>query len=174
MNLELTPEQIESRKSFSDFVDEYIAPVADQYDRNEETPIELIKRLGEQGFLGAFIPEEYGGRGMDMVTAGLLCEEIGSGSASLLSLLTVNGMVSQSILKWGTNAQKEHWLPKLATGEKVAAFGVTEPNIGSDAKSVETTAELSGNSYIINGRKKWISYGQVADLFLILTQCDGK
>ena len=174
MDLGLTPEQIKSRKRFSDFVDEYIAPVADQNDRDEETPIELIKELGEQGFLGAFIPEEYGGRGMDMVTAGLLCEEIGRGSASLLSLLTINGMVSQAILKWGTRAQKEHWLPGLATAEKVAAFGVTEPDIGSDAKSVETTAELSGNSYILNGRKKWISYGQVADLFLILAQCDGK
>ncbi|MBT4944573.1 MAG: acyl-CoA dehydrogenase family protein, partial [Candidatus Marinimicrobia bacterium] len=108
MDLGLTPEQIKSRKRFSDFVDEYIAPVADQNDRDEHTPVELIKRLGEQGFLGAFIPEEYGGKGMDMVTAGLLCEEIGRGSASLLSLLTINGMVSQAILKWGTRAQKEH------------------------------------------------------------------
>jgi alkylation response protein AidB-like acyl-CoA dehydrogenase len=137
-------------------------------------PNEVIKKLAEIGYLGAIVPKEQGGQGMDAITFGLLCEEVGRASASLLSLLTVHGMVCQAIMKWGSASQKTNWLPKLATGETIGAFGLTEPNVGSDAKSVETAAVLSNNSYVLNGEKKWISFGQVANLFLIFAQCDGK
>jgi alkylation response protein AidB-like acyl-CoA dehydrogenase len=174
MEIELTPQQVQKQEAFQAFVDKEIVPYADQYDKEESVPPEIIKKIAEIGYLGAIIPTEHGGKAMDAITFGLLCEEIGRGSASLLSLLTVHSMVCQAILKWGTASQKTAWLPKLATGETIGAFGLTEPNIGSDAKSVETTAVLSNNSYILNGEKKWISFGQVANLFLIFTQCDGK
>ncbi len=174
MNIELTPQQKESQASFKSFVDKEILPYADQYDREERTPPELIRKIAEQGYLGATIPKENSGSGMDMITYGLLCEEIGRGSASLLSLLTVQCMISQVILKWGSSAHKEYWLPKLAKGEIIGAFALTEPQIGSDAKSVKTIAVLSNDSYLLNGEKKWISFGQVAELFLIFAQCEGK
>jgi len=174
MKFELTGQQTERQAAFRAFSDKEITPHADRYDREERTPPEVIRKIAEQGYLGAIIPEDKGGKGWDMITFGLLCEEIGRGSTSLLSLFTVHGMVSQSLLKWGSAAQKECWLPKLASGEAVGAFALTEPGIGSDAKNVETTAVLSDHSYILNGHKKWISCGQIADVFMIIAQCEGK
>jgi alkylation response protein AidB-like acyl-CoA dehydrogenase len=174
MEIELTSQQVQEQALFRAFVSEEIAPYADQYDQAECMPNEVIKKLAEIGYLGAIVPKEQGGQGMDAITFGLLCEEVGRASASLLSLLTVHGMVCQAIMKWGSASQKTNWLPKLATGETIGAFGLTEPNVGSDAKSVETAAVLSNNSYVLNGEKKWISFGQVANLFLIFAQCDGK
>jgi hypothetical protein len=132
MEIELTSQQIQEQKSFKTFVSEEITPYAGQYDQDECTPNEVIKKLADKGYLGAIIPKEQGGQWMDAITFGLLYEEIGHGSASLLSLLTVHGMVCQAILKWGSASQKASWLPKLATGEAIGAFGLTEPNIGSD------------------------------------------
>lgn len=174
MEIELSPQQIQAQENFRSFVSQEIAPYADQNDQQESTPPEIIKKLASVGYLGAIIPKEQGGQGMDAITFGLLCEEIGRSSASLLSLLTVHGMVCQAILKWGSASQRANWLPKLATGETIGAFGLTEPHVGSDAKSVETTAVISNNSAILNGEKKWISFGQVANLFLIIAQCEGK
>lgn len=172
MRIELTAEQEENQAAFSAFVNREIVPYADIWDREERTPPEAITQLAHLGFLGALIPSENGGRGMDAITFGLLNGEVGRGCSSLRSLLTVHCMVSQTILKWGTRNQKDHWLPKLATGETIAAFGLTEPNAGSDARSLEATARRSGDSYILNGQKIWITYGQLANLFLIFAQCE--
>src|ERR1043165_4287613 len=174
MRIQLTPEQEENKAAFSAFANREIVPYADNWDREERTPPEVITRLARSGYLGPLIPIENGGLGMDTISYGLLNEEIGRGCSSLRNLLTVHCMVSQAILKWGTKSQKDHWLPKLAAGETIAAFGLTEPNVGSDAKSLEATAKLSGNSYILNGQKIWITYGQLANLFLIFTQCEGR
>jgi FkbH-like protein len=174
MNIALTPQQQSAQDRFRAFAAEEIVPYADQYDQQEYMPARIIQKLAEMGWLGAIVPKEYDGQGMDAVTFGLLCEEIGRASASLLSLLIVHGMVCQSILKWGTPEQQTTWLPKLATGERIGAFGLTEPEIGSDAKSVQTTAVAVDDAYLLNGEKKWISFGQVANLFLIIAQCDGK
>jgi alkylation response protein AidB-like acyl-CoA dehydrogenase len=130
--------------------------------------------MAEAGYLGALIPKQWHGGEMDMITFGLLNEELGRGCSSLRSLLTVHSMVAHAILRWGSPQQKEHWLPKLATGEVIGAFGLSEPNVGSDAKSVETTVEVRGDAYTLNGVKKWTTYGQIADLFLIFAQSDGK
>ena len=111
---------------------------------------------------------------MDMITFGILNEEVGRGCSSLRSLLTVHSMVTHALLKWGSKLQKEHWIPKLTSGEVIAAFGLSEPNVGSDAKKVETTATVAGDFYVLNGRKKWTTYGQIADIFLIFAQCEGK
>ena len=174
MKLELTPQQKKYQAEIRAFVDEEIFPNAGEWDLKEFTPPELIKKIAQRGFLGAVLPQEYGGKGMDMISYGILNEEIGRGCSSVRSLLTVHNMVSQAICKWGNKYQKDYWLPKLALGEIIGAFALSEPNVGSDAKSVETTAKFTGNAYILNGQKKWITYGQIADVFLVFAKCDGK
>lgn len=174
MKIELTAGQQEQQEEFRTFVDKEVMLYADQFDKDERLPGELIEKISENGFLAATIPEKDGGKGMDMVTHGLLCEEFGRGSASVLSLFTVHGMFAHALMQWGSAEQRTHWLPRLATGKSIGAFGLSEPKIGSDAKSVETTAKLTGTSYVLNGTKKWISCGQIADLFLIIAQCEDK
>ena len=174
MKIELTPEQKQAQAEFRAFVEEEIFPVADQYDREEYTPADLIEKIARQGFLGALIPRESCGSGMDMITFGLLNEEVGRGCSSIRSLLTVHSMVSHALLRWGNKQQKARWLPELASGRIIGAFGLSEPNVGSDAKSIQTTARPDGDYYLLNGLKKWTTYGQIADLFLIFAQCDGK
>src|SRR5690348_2710108 len=173
MKIELTPQQKNDRAAFRAFVEEEIIPKANRYDQEEYTPPDLITRIAEQGYLGALVAGENGGAGMDMITFGLLNEELGRGCSSIRSLLTVHSMVSFALLRWGSKQQKAYWIPKLAAGEIIGAFGLSEPNVGSDAKSVQTTARLCGDVYVLNGQKKWITYGQIADLFLIFAQCDG-
>ncbi len=174
MRIELTQKQAEFKKEFKQFVDKEISPFADEFDREERMPREIITLLAKRGYLGMLIPVDRGGLGMDLVTYGLFCEEIGRGSSSLLSLIAVHTMVSQAILRWGSPSQQEYWLPKMATGEKIGAFALTEPGVGSDAKNVETTYEPSKGGFILNGEKKWLSFGQYADLFLVFTRGDGK
>lgn len=174
MRLELSPGQKTAREGFRAFVAARVIPRADLMDQEERTPRDLINELADAGYLGAVLPKEYGGEAMDAITAGLLYEEIGRGCSSLRSLLTVHHMVACAILKWGSKHQKESLLPRLASGEIIAAFGLSEPEVGSDAKSVGTTALPAADSYILNGQKKWTTYGQVADLFLIVAQCEGK
>ena len=174
MKLELSARQKDDRAKFRAFVDREICPFAGEWDRQEFTPPELIKKIAKLGFLGAALPQEYGGRSMDTITYGILNEEVGRGCSSIRSLLTVHNMVSQALSKWGNKSQKEYWLPRLASGETIAAFALSEPNVGSDAKSVATTAIATGNAYVLNGAKKWITYGQIADVFLVFAKCEGK
>lgn len=173
MYLELTTEQKKSRLAFRDFVNAEIAPFADNFDREEYTPTEVIQKLAEQGYLGAIIPKEKGGANMDMITFGILNEEIGRGCSSIRCLLTVHSMMSHAILKWGSKTQREYWIPKLQKGEAIGAFALSEPSIGSDAKNVATTATIDGDDYILNGSKKWITYGQIADVFVVFAQLEG-
>jgi hypothetical protein len=174
MKIELSSSQSEKKQIFQTFVNNEIAPYADQFDKNEKIPKEVIQKIIGRDYAGMILPDESDNHDFDMISYGLLCEEIGKASASLLSIVTVHGMVCQSLLKWGTTYQKEYWLPKLANGETIGAFALTEPNIGSDAKNVGTTAVFSNGSYTLTGRKKWISCAQLADIFLIMAQCEGK
>lgn len=174
MRIELTQKQREAREAYRVFAELEIAPHADQYDRAEQISGDLIEKLSLKGYLGAVLPERSGGLGLDMITAGLLNEHVGGACSSVRSLLTVHGMVSLALQRWGSQEQKEVWLPQLASGAKIAAFGLTETNVGSDAKSVETTAMPSGSSYVLSGHKKWITFGQIADVFLIFAQSEGK
>ncbi|MBW4556590.1 MAG: acyl-CoA dehydrogenase family protein [Trichormus sp. ATA11-4-KO1] len=174
MKIELTAQQKDAQAEFRAFVNAEIFPYANQYDQAEYTPPQLIEKFAEQGYLGAILPKKFGGKSIDIITYGLLNEEVGRGCSSLRSLLTVHSMVAYALCKWGTKSQKEYWLPKLAFGEVIAAFALSEPNVGSDAKSIETTATVSGDAYILNGQKKWITYGQIADVFLVFAQCAGK
>ncbi len=174
MEIALTPQQSNLQTAFRSFVQAEIIPYADRFDQEESTPPELIQKIAQQGYLGALVPTESGGMGMDMVTFGLLNEEFGRGCSSLRSLLTVHSMVTYAILRWGNKQQKASWLPRLASGEVIGAFALSEPNIGSDAKSIETQVELQGNTYILNGHKKWITYGQIANLYLVFAQYEGR
>lgn len=174
MKIELTCEQIALRDEFKAFTEDEIIPYAGQNDRNERLPPETAGKLAGKGYLGSMLPKEYGGAGMDMITLGLLNEEIGRGCSSVRSLLTVHGMVALAILKWGTDELKDRWLHKMSSGQIIGAFGLTEPNVGSDAKSIEATAVENGESYILNGTKKWTTMGQIADLFLIFASCGNK
>ncbi|BFH67876.1 acyl-CoA dehydrogenase [Paenibacillus dendritiformis] len=174
MKIELTKEQLNRQKEFREFADDAVVPYAAQNDREERLDPELIERVKERGYLGSMLPQEYGGMGWDWVTIGLLNEEIGRGCSSLRSLLTVHGMVALALLRWGSEEQRSRWLPKMAAGEVIGAFALTEPEVGSDAKNVQSVAAASDDNYVINGRKKWITMGQIADLYLIFAKCEGK
>jgi len=174
MKIELTSEQRKDRDEFRAFVASEIIPYATQFDREGMVPLELISKIASRGYLGALLPQNGAEKGMDIITFGLLNEEFGRACSSLRSLLTVHNMVAHALLRWGSKMQKEYWLPKLLSGEVIASFCLSEPGVGSDAKSVETTATLSGDSYLLNGRKKWITFGQIAGLFLVFGQCEGK
>lgn len=169
----LGPAQEEARRRFAAWVDREVAPFAGAWDREATTPRSVIEKMAAEGFLGAVVPAEFGG-GMDAVTFGLLNEELGRGCSSIRSLVTVHSMACHAVARWGSRAQKEAWLPRMARGEVIGAFGLSEPNVGSDAGAIETTAELDGDAYVLRGVKKWTTYGQVADALLCFAKADGK
>lgn len=174
MSFQLTQEQNAAQASFRAFVEKEVVPVADRLDREQAVGKPLIQKLARQGYLGAVIPRDSGGQEMDPLTFGLLQEEFGRGSASLQSLLTVHGMVAHALVRWGTDEQKGRWLAPLAGGEKIGAFCLSEPEAGSDAASLQTSFEAVDGGFVLNGSKKWISFAQVADLFLIIAQDGGR
>jgi alkylation response protein AidB-like acyl-CoA dehydrogenase len=167
MIFDLNENKIAYKKTCREFVRSKIIPLATKYEKQGRLPKELILEIASRGYLGSFLSKEYGGEARDLICYGILNEEFGLGSSSVRSLLTVHDMVVYSILKFGTEIQKKHWFPGLLSGEKIAAFCLSEEESGSDAKSIKTHAELSGNEYKLNGRKKWITFGQIADLFLV-------
>jgi glutaryl-CoA dehydrogenase (non-decarboxylating) len=174
LNLELTPGQRAAREEFRAFVDAEIAPHAGRWDREGAIPRELVDRLRERGYLGSNVPADHGGLGRDNLTYGLLTEEIGRGCSSVRSLLTVHDMVAHAIGRWGSPGQRERYLPALARGEILGALALSEPNAGSDAKGVETVARDDGDAWVLDGRKKWTTFGQIAGLFLVLAKLEDK
>ena len=165
----LTEVQQERQREFREFVASYVAPSAAEWDRAERIPESLVTRMAGAGYLGSTIPSKFGGQGWDTVTFGLLNEAFGRGSAALADLLTVQSMVSMTVLKWGSDEQKSRWLPPLARGETIGAFALTEPAGGSDLQSLQTKFTECGNGgYRLNGQKTWISHGQIAGLFLVI------
>ncbi|MFL6203598.1 MAG: acyl-CoA dehydrogenase family protein [Thermoanaerobaculia bacterium] len=174
MRIELTPEQRALRAEVRAFTEREISPYAGQWDRDEAIPRAIVDKLVERGWLGSMVPAEHGGKGLDQISYGVLTEEIGRGCSSTRSLLTVHDMACQGILRWGSRAQKEKYLGRLAKGEILGAFALSEPNAGSDAKGIETSANPVDGGFILNGTKKWITFGQIADLFLLFAQLDGK
>jgi glutaryl-CoA dehydrogenase (non-decarboxylating) len=163
-----------AREIFREFVAREISPHADRFDREERIPIDLIKKLAEAGYLGALVPAESGGPGFDMVTLGVLHEEIGRGCSSTRSLLTVQSMVAYALVKYGSKDQRNTWLPALGSGQTIAAFALTEPDAGSDASAGRTTATRRGDHFVLDGCKQWITFGQIANVFLVFAKCDGK
>jgi glutaryl-CoA dehydrogenase (non-decarboxylating) len=173
MDLELLDPQHARRLETRSFVEREISPYAEQFDQQERIPVELIRKMARRGYLGASLPREWGGRGTDLMSYGVVHEEIGRGCSSVRSLLTVQDMVALAVFKWGSKEQKERWVPRFAGGESIAAFALSEPGVGSDAKAVTTAARASRASYILTGHKRWISFGQLADVFLVIAHCEG-
>jgi alkylation response protein AidB-like acyl-CoA dehydrogenase len=163
----LTERQEARRGDFKEFTVSNVEPFAAQWDREQRLPNSAISLLAQSGYLGCCLPEEYGGQGWDTVTFGLLNEALGKGSPALTGVLTVQAMVSMALLKWGTREQKAAWLPRLASGEIIGAFALTEPGAGSDTQSVATELTPDGDRFILNGTKRWISCGQIAAVFLV-------
>ena len=171
MNMELDSGQLAAQEEFRLFVDRDVAPLADEFDDCGRVSEALLQALGATGYLGVNIGREFGGRGLDAVTGGLLCEQVGRGSCSVLSLLVVHGMVAHILARWGTAAQQKEWLPRLASGEILAAFALSEPEVGSDAGGVKTSAVLDQGWFTLNGTKKWTSFGLRANLYLTFVRC---
>lgn len=168
----LTPDQEARQAAFRAFVDREIAPHAAEHDRAERLHPGVMQVLGRAGYLGGTLPADWGGRGLDWKTFGLLCEALGAACLSVASLLAVHTMTSQSILRWGAADQKRRWLHELASGEQIAAFALSEPGVGSDAAGVRTAAVRHVDGFELTGVKTWISGGQLATLFLVIARCD--
>jgi glutaryl-CoA dehydrogenase (non-decarboxylating) len=174
MSTVLAPPAAPTRAAFRAFVDAEVVPHATQWDRDERISTQVIRRLAEEGWLGAILPAAVGGAGMDMALFGALNEELGRGCSSVRSLLTVHSMLSFAVQRWGSRAQKERWLAALASGQKIGAFALTEPEVGSDAASIATSAERDGDDYVLTGTKRWITFGQIADVFMVFARSEGK
>lgn len=174
MHIEYTPQQLDNQHLFRQFAQNEVAPLAQQIDKTELFPTKLVQKMADMGFLGALVSEEFCGKPIDLISFGLLNEELGNACSSTRSLITVHSMVTFALKRWGKREQQEKWLPLLAKGEKIGAFALSEPNIGSNAGHIETTAVSHGNMVVLNGRKKWITFGQIADLFLLFARQDGK
>jgi alkylation response protein AidB-like acyl-CoA dehydrogenase len=173
VNLDLSDEQRLIQETARDFVDNEIVPQARDRDRAARFDRELASRLGDMGYLGAPVAPEYGGRGLDYVSYGLIVEEVGRGDSSVRTVVSVQtSLVCGSIERWGTEEQKRHWLPRLCSGEALGCFGLTEPDAGSDPSAMRTRAQLVDGSWRINGQKMWISMGNEAELALVFAQTD--
>ncbi|MEW6554428.1 MAG: acyl-CoA dehydrogenase family protein [Actinomycetota bacterium] len=171
--LELTAEQRMVQAQAAEFTDREIVPRIAELDRSHTLDMGIVRGMGELGMLGAPIPEEYGGGGLDFVSTALICEEIERGDGGFRTLLSVHmGLNSLTLLEFGSGEQKERYLVPQARGEKIACFGLTEPNAGSDVASMEATARREGDRYILSGQKEWISYANVADHFLVFAKTD--
>ncbi|MCS7258802.1 MAG: acyl-CoA dehydrogenase, partial [candidate division WOR-3 bacterium] len=155
------------------FAQEELEPKASEIDRTGEFPTENLKKLSELGMLGMLVPEKYGGAGFDFVSLAIAIEEISKACATTGVITAVhNSLACYSILTFGTEEQKERYLFDLATGKKLGAFALTESNAGSDPASLETTAQLDGNYYILNGSKRFITSATHADIFIVLATVD--
>jgi alkylation response protein AidB-like acyl-CoA dehydrogenase len=173
IDFELTDEQRLIQETARDFTDREIIPVARDNDRNERFDTELVKKLGDMGYLGPIVSEEYGGRGLDYRTYALIVEEIGRGDSSARTVVSVQtSLVCSSIQRWGSEEQKHEWLPKLCSGEILGCFGLTEPDTGSDAANLRTRAERTDSGWRISGQKQWISMGNYAKVALVFAQTD--
>lgn len=161
------------RETARSFAEEKISPNSIERDEKEEFPYDLVKEMGELGFMGMMVPEEWGGAGLDTVSYVIAMEEISRVDASCGVIMSVNNsLVCYGIEKYGTREQKERFLRDLATGRKLGAFALSEPEAGSDASNQRTVAVRDGDYYILNGTKNWITNGSTADLVLVMAATD--
>ena len=175
MDLALNDEQRAVRAAVREWVDEVVVPHALSNDREERFPQEALEGLIATGFVGMSIPEEYGGGGADPLTYCLFIEELSRGDANVRSIMSVHlGLVAGSIDRWGTEEQKQQWLPRMATGEVLGCFGLTEPDHGSNPADLRATAEAQpGGGWRISGRKVFITNGSIAQVALVMARTGG-
>jgi alkylation response protein AidB-like acyl-CoA dehydrogenase len=173
VNFDLSDTQKMIRDTARQFAVDELAPTAESRDENEEFPYEAVKKLGELGFMGMMVPEQYGGAGLDTVSYALAIEEISRVDASCGVIMSVNNsLVCYGINEFCLEEQKQKYLTQLATGKKLGAFALSEPEAGSDATNQRTTAVRDGGNYILNGTKNWITNGFNADYVLVMAATD--
>jgi alkylation response protein AidB-like acyl-CoA dehydrogenase len=169
----MTEEHEMIRQAARDFAQKEIAPIAAEFDESGEFPRETIRKMGEMGFMGIEVPEEYGGAGLDTLAYVLALEEICKADAAHGTIMSVNNsLFCYGILKFGTQAQKEKYLRAIASGQSIGAYSLTEPMSGSDAGTMRSRAVREGDQYIINGRKSWVTSGPVADYIVLFTMTE--
>jgi butyryl-CoA dehydrogenase len=173
MDFELSDEQALIRDTARAFTDREIVPRARENDRNEHFDTELVAKLADQGYLGAIVPVEHGGAGLDYRDYALVVEEVGRGCSAMRTVVSVQtSLVCSSLVRWGTPEQKREILPRLCSGEWLGCFGLTEPDTGSDAANQKTRARKTDGGWVISGQKMWISLGNYAKVALVFAQTD--
>jgi alkylation response protein AidB-like acyl-CoA dehydrogenase len=173
MEIDLTEEQLMLRDTVRRFAADVVAPRAKEIDASGEFPLDYFRQAGELGLAGVYVPEEYGGAGMDMVAYCVAIEEISRVCASSGVILSVNNsLVCDPLLRYGNDEQKRDWLTPLAAGKKLGCFGLTEPGAGSDAAAIATTARRDGDDYVLNGQKVFITNGTHADTAILFATVD--
>jgi butyryl-CoA dehydrogenase len=175
MDLSLTREQELIRASAREFCEREIAPHARDWDRAETMDREIVAKLADVGFLGAVLPEEHGGMGLDTISYCLVMEELGRADSSVRGIVSVNlGLVGKTIVRWGTAEQKQEWLPQLVSGEALGCYALTEPEAGSDPASLRTKAERDGGDWLISGSKIFITLGSWSAFALVFARSGGE
>jgi alkylation response protein AidB-like acyl-CoA dehydrogenase len=173
MDYDLPDELREIQRTVREFVQAEVRPRAREWDEKGEFPWPVVRKLGPLGVMGISVPEAYGGAGLGMLAAAVIVEEIARGDGSLaLTVGSHNGLGTSHILRFGTEAQKRRWLPALASGERLAAWGLTEPGSGSDAAGMASTAVRRGDRWVLNGTKTFITQGSVGDVFVVLARTE--
>jgi glutaryl-CoA dehydrogenase (non-decarboxylating) len=161
------------RAEFREFAERVLAPSIEDEFANETLNPVAIPELANAGFLGLSLPPQFGGRGLDYLALAMLCEELGRIDTCHQITVTVHlALAGLSVLQWGTPQQRRQWLPRLAVGESIATFALTEPNAGSDVGAMSATVRREGDDYVLNGEKAWISLSDVADLFIVFATLD--
>jgi alkylation response protein AidB-like acyl-CoA dehydrogenase len=174
MDFQLTSEQELIRASARELCDREIGPNARAWDEAEELPRALVSTLAGAGFLAAALPEALGGGGLDSVSYTLLCEELGRADSSVRGIVSVsNGLYGKTVAKWGTEAQRSALLPRLASGEGLGCYALTEPGCGSDAAALATRAERNGDGWVLTGSKVFITLGSWAETAIVFARTGG-
>jgi alkylation response protein AidB-like acyl-CoA dehydrogenase len=171
---EKTDEQKAITEMVRQFVDNEIIPVAEEYDHEDKFPEPIVEQMKELGLFGVTIPEEYGGMGLDLTTYAMIVEELSRGWISISGVVNTHFIGSYLLMKFGTDEQKEHFLPKMATGEIRAAFSLSEPEVGSDVQSIKSTAKQADGEWEINGQKMWVTNGLRSGVVFVLVKTDTK
>ncbi|ABC27542.1 Acyl-CoA dehydrogenase [Hahella chejuensis KCTC 2396] len=170
MNFELSEQQIAFRDSARAFAEKELAPYAAEWDATAHFPVETIRKAGEMGFLSLYTPEEWGGLGLPRLDSSIIFEELSWGCTSTTAYLTIHNMATWMIASFGHDELRQAWLPKLVSGELLASYCLTEPNAGSDAASLRTSAKKDGSDYVINGSKMFISGAGSTDVLVVMAR----
>src|SRR5687767_3952986 len=172
--LDRTDEQRAITEMVRQFVDEQIIPKAEHYDHEDEFPEPIVEQMKELGLFGVTIPEEYGGMGLDLTTYAMIVEELSRGWISISGVVNTHFIGSYLLMKFGTDEQKEQFLPRMATGEIRAAFSLSEPECGSDVQGIKASAKQDGDAWVLDGQKMWVTNGLGSGVVFVLMKTDPK
>jgi alkylation response protein AidB-like acyl-CoA dehydrogenase len=169
---EKTDEQRAITEMVRQFVDEQVIPIAEEHDHEDKFPAAVVEQMKELGLFGVTIPEEYGGMGLDLTTYAMIVEELSRGWISISGIVNTHFIGSYLLMKFGTDEQKDRFLPRMATGEIRAAFSLSEPGLGSDVQAISTRAKQDGDAWVINGQKMWVTNGLMSGVVFLLAKSD--